>query len=165
MLPSILLTIISYCVVFLLILTYPLYLFSGSLPTYHLAHLLSPSHRLSPSCSFTCGVTKVLFSALFCSIYTQPHLVLSSVLPPSLSYYTRTIHSFLSHLLPTTFLLSSQIYSQPFHFISSSMSWNCLTLNPSKTEFLFIALSQQTKNYQPFAPSTKCATYLTHSPC
>ena len=54
------------------------------------------------------------FSTLFCSIYTQPHLVLSSAIPPYLIYYTRMIHSFLSHLLPKTFLLSSHIYSQPF---------------------------------------------------
>ena len=91
-------------------------LFSGSLHTYRLAHLPSTSHRTSlPHPLLHVVSPKAPFLALFCSIYTQPHLVLSLALPPSLIYYTRMIHSFLSHLLPKTFLLSSQIYSQPFH--------------------------------------------------
>ena len=44
-----LLTILSYCTVFLLILAYHLSLFSDSLHTYRLAHLPSPSHRTSLS--------------------------------------------------------------------------------------------------------------------
>ena len=92
-------------------------LFSGSLHTYRLAHLPSPFHRTSlPHPLLHVVSLKAPFSVLFCSIYTQPHLVLlSSARPPSLIYYTRMIHSFLSHLLTKTFLLSSQIYSQLFH--------------------------------------------------
>ena len=73
-----------------------------------------PLH-LSPSSSLTCGVPQdyVLGPILF-NLYTTPlSTLISSSTISHLLYADDT--QLLSHLLPKTFLLSYQIYSQPFH--------------------------------------------------
>ena len=85
---------------------------------------------------------KAPFSAQFFSIFIPLLLALSSVLLLSLTSYMLMIHNS-SYPLFLKFLVCINNHQSTITIISSWMSSNYLTLNPSKTEFLLIGRPQQ----------------------
>ena len=115
-----------------------------------------PKHS-SPSPLLHAEFLKAPFSAQFFSIFIPLLLALSSVLLLSLTSYMLTTQLFIS-FDPKHFSSAINNLQSTITLISSWMSSNYLTLNPSETEFLLIGLPQQTTkivNPSLSLPSTK----------
>ena len=102
-----------------------------------------PPHR-SPSSPLTCGVPQgyVLSQVLF-NLYTTSLSSLTSASSISHLLYADDTQLFIS-FVPKNFSSAINKLQSTIALISSWMSSNYLTLNPSKTEFLLIDLPQQT---------------------
>ena len=102
--------------------------------TTHPSHQLFPSHLISLLLNLSLAVFhKALFCAQFFLICTPPLLVLSLVCLPSHTLFMQMILNSSSKNVPTAISDLEPTIS----LISSWMSSNYITLNPSKTEFLF----------------------------
>ena len=113
-----------------------------------MVHFISLSHtstvgippHSSPSSPLTCGVPQgSVFGPVLFNLYTTPLTSLISTSSISHLLYADDTQLFIS-FLPKNFSSAINNLQSTITLISSWMSSNYLTLNPSKTEFLLIGL-------------------------
>ena len=135
--PSTPLTTPSYSIVFLLGSAFLNYASNGLPLTYYLSHQLFPSHLISFLLNISLAeFYKAPFWALSFLICTPLLSVLSLVSLPSHTSLMQMILDSSSLSFPQNFPISISDLESIISLISSWMSTNYLTLNPSKTEFL-----------------------------
>ena len=155
---------LSYITIFLVGSAYPLLLANGS-PHTCLTQLSLPFHliflpHLISLVTFRKALSLVLFFSIF-TLYLFSYQISSSTISHLL--YADDTQLFISFILKH-FLLAVSDLQSTVSLISSWMSSNYLTQNPSNTEFLLIGLPQQTsKIMNPFSFFAQCTNYLTNS--
>ena len=120
-----------------------LFLFSGSPHICRLEHLPLPFHLIFSLHPITCMFPQdSVLSPIFVNLYITPLSSLISSSTVSHLFYSDDTQLIIS-FIPTNFSLAFSDLQSTIVLISSWMSTNYLTLNPSKTEFLLIDFSRQ----------------------